>query len=296
MAWCSLLPHDPGPYPQGAQTPTQVVCHRTYGSWAGDYGVGKGSRKGIGFHFLVGKQQGQWVQFYDTAQRCNHAAGGNRDSIGIEVTGTDTDVMTGWQVEALGQLVQWLADTHGIPATKYHGPRTSFFAGYRDHADVAGSTHTDYWSDADWARIVAHAGEADDMGWMDDRQVVIDAIGRIDQRVANLEASTYAADQRRATRVATSGKWVSYSYGGGQHYVRITSAGIFIDDLWDGTTWAQQWGVPNCKPGGDVSVKVGDDWVIEVTGERPDGTLARVVYAPDTTGRWAWRQPEPVGV
>lgn len=186
MAWMPGVPHDPGPYPQGAQSPGQVVCHRTYGSWGGDYGVGKGSRRGIGFHFIVGKQPGQWCQFYDSQQRCNHAAGGNRDSIGIEVTGTDDDTMTDWQVSALGQIVQWLASEHGIPAAKYQGPRTSWYAGYRDHADVAGSTHTDGWTDSDWSRIIA-AGEQDDMFDDNDKQRLLNvegAVARLEKALA----------------------------------------------------------------------------------------------------------------
>ena len=77
-----------GPPPGGLLVPTAVVLHRTYGSWAGDFAVGKNGRSGqpIGFHFLVGKD-GRAVQFYDTNTVCNHAKGANMWSIGVEFEG-----------------------------------------------------------------------------------------------------------------------------------------------------------------------------------------------------------------
>ncbi|MBX7159346.1 MAG: N-acetylmuramoyl-L-alanine amidase [Acidimicrobiia bacterium] len=286
MAWCPLLPNDPGPYPQGRQDPSQVICHRTYGSWAGDYGVGKGSRRGIGFHFLIGKQPGQWVQFYDTAQRCNHAAGGNRDSIGIEVTGTDADVMTDWQVTALGQIVQWLADTHDIPASKYHGGRTGYWHGYRDHADVAGSNHTDGWTDSDWARILAHTGEADDMGWTDDRDTVIGAIGRLEQ-IANW--SFYQGYG------AHGGANVAHYYYYGQHVTVLHDDGRMVDWCARPQGWVQEWdtGPGMCDPQGGIVVNTITDGALHVTTRSADRKAAiRVVYAP---GEGQWRAPERIG-
>lgn len=159
------VPFEGGPYGRGAQHPTSVVCHRTYGKWAGDMAVGRGARNGIGFHLLVGREPGQWCQFYDTAERCNHAAGGNTDSIGIEVTGTDAEPMTAWQVQALAQIVAALRDGDGIPVRHlpWGSGRVGSYHGYRDHAQVSGSTHTDGWTPADWARIVAHLDGDDDM-------------------------------------------------------------------------------------------------------------------------------------
>lgn len=159
------VPYEPGPYPRGAQHPVSVVCHRTDGGWDGDKAVGLGARGGIGFHLLVGREQGQWCQFYDTATRCNHAAGGNTDSIGIEVTGTDDDPMTEWQVQALGHIVAALRDGDGIPVQhlQWGSGRVAAYAGYRDHSQVSGSTHTDGWTPDDWARIVAHLDGDDDM-------------------------------------------------------------------------------------------------------------------------------------
>lgn len=158
---CPDVPFDPGPS-HGGQIPTEVICHRTYGAYPGDYGVGKGSRGSISFHFLVGKHDGEWVQFVDTEQVAYHAKGDNVGTIGIEVTGTDADVMTDWQVRALGHICKWISDAHGIPLVKYQGGRTSTFHGWRDHADVAGSDHTDHWTDNDWIRIVAAAGGRED--------------------------------------------------------------------------------------------------------------------------------------
>lgn len=212
MARCPDVPFDPGPS-HGGQSPTEVICHRTYGSWPGDYGVGKGSRGGISFHFLVGTDEGQWVQFVDTNEVAYHARGDNTGTIGIEVSGTDGDVMTDWQVRALGHICRWISDTHGIPLVHYQGGRTSTFNGWRDHNQVAGSDHTDYWSETDWARIVAAAGGQEDDMTPDQSaklDAVFNAIGRLDaegdgttvswsawmQHLENIEAAVARIEQR----------------------------------------------------------------------------------------------------
>lgn len=230
MARCPGVPWDPGPYPRGNQEPNAVIAHRTWGSWNGDYAVGKGARSGIGFHFLVGKSEGQWVQFYESNVRCNHAAGGNVGTIGIEVTGTDDDPMTDWQVRALGHICRWISDTHGIPLVKYQGGRTSTFHGWRDHADVAGSDHTDYWSDEDWQRIVAAAGgqEADDM-FDDTARATLDGVaGEID-------------------RIGDRQPW-AFVWAGGLHTFHVRGDGALLHSSWDGTQWRVEQVGSGCDP------------------------------------------------
>jgi N-acetyl-anhydromuramyl-L-alanine amidase AmpD len=157
--WMPDIPHDQGTQPQGTIKPVGVVAHRTYGSWNGDYSVGKGSNPPVGFHFLVGKAQGKWVQFYDTTTRCAHGgsnANANDVAVGIEVEGRNEDVMTDWQVSAVRRIVDWLYTTHGIAKVYRYGTAHNSKAdhGYLPHSAVAGSDHSDYWTEADWARII----------------------------------------------------------------------------------------------------------------------------------------------
>ncbi len=150
------IPYDPGPT-HGPLTFGAAVCHRTYGSWGGDYGVGKGSRGGISFHFLVGKDDGQWVQFAPVDRLCYHAAGANGDTVGIEVSGKNGDDFTDWQVEKVGEIVQWLNSEHGLPLVYRQSGRipSETWHGFLAHNAVAGSTHTDYWTPGDWAKVSA---------------------------------------------------------------------------------------------------------------------------------------------
>lgn len=159
MPWMPGVPYDPGTQGQGFLMPLGVVAHRTYGSWNGDYAVGKGANPPVGFHFLVGKDPGQWVQFYDTTTRCAHAgtnANGNDVSVGIEVEGTNEDPMTPWQVDRVRDIVNWLEQTHGIAKAYRFSTAHDLVAdhGYVPHSGVKGAEHTDWWSLDDWNRIV----------------------------------------------------------------------------------------------------------------------------------------------
>lgn len=159
MPWMSALPHDLT-NGHGDLSPIAAVCHRTYGGWSGDYAVGKGARGPIGFHFLVGKEAGQWVQFTSTDEVCYHAKGANGWSVGVEVTGTNEDPFTDWQVAACAQIVAWLHETHGIPLDYVDAGRAGPRAGFVAHNAVAGSDHGDRWG-ANWDRIVAATGGVD---------------------------------------------------------------------------------------------------------------------------------------
>ena len=163
------IPYDQGSESQGALNPTAVILHRTYGSWNGDYSVGVGTgRPGIGFHFLVGKEAGQWVQFYDTRTKCSHAKGANSWSVGIEFTGKNEEALTAWQLEAGGKIVRWLSGDVGIPLDAYYdGPRKGQSSEYRGHRTVADSDHTDYITREDFDKMAggvpAELEEADNM-------------------------------------------------------------------------------------------------------------------------------------
>jgi hypothetical protein len=151
------VPYDQGRNINGSVTPTAIVLHRTYGSWPGDYNVGKNGRSdspGIGFHFLVGKASRRWVQFYDTSQKTGHAKGANSWSVGIEFEGRNEESLTDWQVAAAATIIAAVSDTHRIPRTYYDGPR-AVVSGCLAHASVPGSDHTDRISREDWNRIAA---------------------------------------------------------------------------------------------------------------------------------------------
>lgn len=155
------VPFDQGRHPQGPLTPTAVVLHRTYGAlgqdqYRGAYSVGKFGRSGmgIGFHFLIGRNEGQWVQFYDTSIEAAHAKGANSWSIGIEFDGVNEDALSDWQVRAGAIIAAAISDRHGISLTYYDGARKRV-NGFLPHASVPGSTHTDRVTRGDWDRILA---------------------------------------------------------------------------------------------------------------------------------------------
>lgn len=250
---CPDVPYDPGPS-HGGQTPSEVICHRTYGRWGGDYNVGQGSRGSISFHFLVGPDEGQWVQFVDTDRVAYHAKGDNTGTIGIEVSGTDADRMTDWQVRALAHICRWISDTHGIPLVKYRGPRTSTFHGWRDHGDVAGSDHTDGWTDEDWQRIVGQQ-EEDDM-FDDQARAELD---RVVQGVAD-------AARRKP--------W-AFVWGGGLHTFHVRSDGGLVHSSWDGTQWHVEQVGSGCDPTVEPEV-IADDARIRCFCRSAD--LASVVH------------------
>ena len=149
------VPFDQGKHPRTGLTPTAVVLHRTYGSWAGDYSIGKSGRgkEPIGFHFLIGEDEGRWVQFYDTTVRCNHAAGANDWSVGVEIEGRNEDRLTDWQVRAACWILTAVTGAHNIPRTYTVDGRRRKLHGVLPHSLVPGSTHTDMVSMADWGRI-----------------------------------------------------------------------------------------------------------------------------------------------
>ena len=134
--------------------------HRTYGSWAGDFSIGRDGRrengvmKPIGFHFLIGKEEGRWAQFYDTAVSCNHAAGANSWAVGIEVEGRNEQPLTDWQVRACRWVITAICNKHGIPKTYTDTGSRRRINGVLPHSLVPGSTHTDKISRADWDRIM----------------------------------------------------------------------------------------------------------------------------------------------
>ncbi|NBW13042.1 MAG: N-acetylmuramoyl-L-alanine amidase [Caulobacteraceae bacterium] len=158
------IPYDQGVWDRGPINPHAIVLHRTYGAWAGDYSVGKFGRgpndpDKSGFHFLIGKEPGQVVQFYDTGSRANHCAGANFWAIGIEFTGTNDEPLTDWQVQQGDLIVHAINRVHGIPLDFYDGPdRVSDWHGVLSHRWVATEPqyqHHDLVTRSDYERMTA---------------------------------------------------------------------------------------------------------------------------------------------
>ncbi len=153
----------------GALDPQAIVLHRTYGAWGGDYSVG---HQGI-FHFLLGKDQGRWVQFAPTEIVQYHCNGANFRAVGIEIEGTNDDALTDWQSAKLGDVLHWLHAEHGIPLD-YLDPNSvapasvsvnhSNFRGVISHVSVAtddgSSQHTDEIPVAAFQAAIGNAGPA----------------------------------------------------------------------------------------------------------------------------------------
>lgn len=153
MPWFTGCPSDPVP-PKGSLDPIAVTLHRTIGQWPGDYSVGK--NEGL-FQFLIGQDDGQWVQFMDTNSVAYHCNGSNFKSFGIELSGQNGEPLTAWQIARLGDILRWANTVHGIPLV-YQDPAVTpaasihvndgNFRGVISHVSVqtddGSSQHVDY--------------------------------------------------------------------------------------------------------------------------------------------------------
>lgn len=150
--------------PMGSLSPEAVTLHRTYGYWPGDYAV---IRNNSLCQFLIGKDNGNWVQFMDSTAVAYHCNGANFRAVGIELEGTNDDPLTDWQAARLGDVLRFLSAEHGIPLD-YLDPNSvpaasvsvnhSGFRGVISHVSVAtddgSSQHSDEVSVADFQRAL----------------------------------------------------------------------------------------------------------------------------------------------
>jgi N-acetylmuramoyl-L-alanine amidase len=242
MAKMPGIPFDQGSESQGSLNPTAVILHRTYGSWNGDYSVGVGTgRPGIGFHFLVGKESGQWVQFYDTRTKCSHCAGANSWAVGIEFTGKNEEQLTAWQVQAGGEIVRWLSGDVGVPLDAYYdGPRKGQSREYRGHRTVADSDHTDYITRADFDKMTG-GEEAELMAAADD---IIAAVNTHTSQ----ENAWQAQSRRTQLMFGQAHRWEITPDGKLRHQWHDPTANGGRGS-WYAETWAD-----NCNPEGTPDV------------------------------------------
>lgn len=133
------------------------VAHYTVGRDSAGIGL-----RGI-FHFLV-RRNGEIVQFCEADAKAFHAGDPyNSRGPGIEVEylpGVDDEMFTGVQLDACGDLVRWLGGL-GIPLAYYDDPanRVGDWNGFISHRSITSNAdfHSDYWEQADWARMVSPA-------------------------------------------------------------------------------------------------------------------------------------------
>lgn len=155
------VPFDQGRHPQGifrAGEPSAGVLHRTYGRYAGDYSVGKNGRDGVGIGFpvLIGKNEGQWVQFYNLNVMTAHAKGANSWAFGIEFEGKNEEPLTAWQLRAGAWCIAFMSSEFGIPLDYYSTGARRRVHGWLPHSLVPGSTHTDLITRDDWNRMAEY--------------------------------------------------------------------------------------------------------------------------------------------
>lgn len=175
MTWLDGWDHDEL-VRRGGMAPLAVTLHRTYGaSYGGDYGTirnnGNSYSGAGGCQFLIGQNPGERVQFGDTTTVLYHCNGSNFKSFGVEITGTNPDELTDWQVASLAEVLAVARDVHGIPldyCDPYLTPHASVwvngggFRGVISHTSVATDNgtgqHTDLVTPEDFNRAVARIG------------------------------------------------------------------------------------------------------------------------------------------
>lgn len=135
-----------------------AVLHRTQGTDSRALGKNRLHSSPGTFNFLV--RAGVLWCYYPANVRCSHAAGGN-DGPGIEIEGYDGDPVADADLEILGQLVEWLHNTYGVPLSFYDGARRqiddSGFRGFVTHASIATELkwqHADNITAQEWADAI----------------------------------------------------------------------------------------------------------------------------------------------
>lgn len=213
MAYMAGIPQDIKHYSGGqGLNPAACVMHRTIGHWPGDYSV-LSSQRVPSVHFLVGQDEGQWVQFWDTNWTTAHAAGANEYAVGIEFSGQNGEPLTDWQLRAGAAIVAWLKAVHGIPGVFLEdgAGRVSFFRGFLNHSNVATSpqyTHYDYITRGEFDRMNGGAPpEEEDMNAMQNemlRQIYQNQKDRYDAFGGPVHEADIAASSLEAAQTSTT--------------------------------------------------------------------------------------------
>lgn len=199
--WIPGVPRDPSPSLwRGGIAIWAEIAHFTYGGWSGSYSVGKGSRYPVGFQLLIGKGEGQWVQFGPIDTMMYHAKGANSWSSGIEMVGRNGDAFTDWQARSAAYCLSHIGAALGVPMVYRDAGRVGKTRGVLAHNAVAGSDHTDRWGWDNWNKVVTYLQGSD----MTPEQAA--ALARCDARTNNIQGSVAQYDQMLKTHLHSEGK------------------------------------------------------------------------------------------
>ena len=161
--------------------PVGIVLHRTAGYFktgdykAGKYGNPRGSSapwKSVGFHFLVGKELGEIIQFCSINKHVSHVKKWAASYVGIEISGDvgqykdgliHGEPMTDWQLETVAKIVDWISKEKNIPLVRINHKKQMFqeskaFHGLLSHRDLDGNDHADSPNNADWKELMRRLG------------------------------------------------------------------------------------------------------------------------------------------
>jgi len=180
---------------------TMGIVHNSYGGYSGDVATVQNS--GLA-HFVIGKDEGQWIQLADTDSvtwNCGNWEA-NNSSVAIEFTGTSEEDLTDWQIRAGAHVIKEVSNHYGLSMSYDDGSNGPIdnapFHGWYSHRAIQpdqGSQHSDFISWPEWNAMMASGGMSSvpaggysegefDMGQMEDlaqweqdtREVILDAL------------------------------------------------------------------------------------------------------------------------
>jgi hypothetical protein len=138
--------------------------HMTYGGWGG--AVPTVADGGLA-HFVIGTEQGQWIQLSDTEWITYNVGNwsANQHSVAIEFVGINEDILTDWQCWAGSEVVRQVRDAHGVEVKYDDGADgandVAPWSGWYAHRAIAADNppqHFDFIDRSEWDRIVANIG------------------------------------------------------------------------------------------------------------------------------------------
>ena len=157
-----------------------IVLHRSAGHYGtGDYNAGKWGnashsstgKKGttLGFHFLIGKNEGEVIQFCSIHKKVSHVKRWASSYVGIEFSGdigqwkdglVNGEDLTKWQLDVGIEMINWICGELGIPKKRIKHNNKMFqldepFKGLLAHRDLSGNNHADSPNKSDWKKIMA---------------------------------------------------------------------------------------------------------------------------------------------
>lgn len=145
------------------------IMHMTYGLLDQDTFNGDVSTVANGglAHFVIGKNDGEWIQLADTESWTGNVGNWdcNHHSVAIEFSGVNENVLTAWQTKAASEVVRQVHDAHGVAIEYDDGSdganNVAPWHGWNAHRAIAadsGVQHYDFIDRGEWDRIVQAIG------------------------------------------------------------------------------------------------------------------------------------------